>query len=367
MKILYLANYKNLSGWSQQAVNTILSLDTIPDITVVPRHVNILNNTNPDLPERIKELESNSDRNPDIIIQNVLPSMMEVTTRVLKNVGYFVCENSNFKATGWQHKLNMMSETWVPCYHNKQAALASNVDTGINIVPEATDVTKYNKTYPVHRIRESFPNDFIFLVLGEWSTRKNVEAVIKAFALEFDPLEPVQLFIKTTPGSVNINQRLEETKNELGLYKDVSRYKRENVQCEFLGEDEIYGIHQSTDAYICTSHAEAWNIGAIDSMGFGKPILVPRYGGFLDYANDNNSYLIDGIEDFIWRGGSDKGLPDIYTSKESWFYPSLKSLMKNMRDCYSKEGVRKKKVQVAKETVKKFSYEAVGKIAQGFL
>ena len=366
MKILYLANYKNLSGWSQQAVNTILSLDTIPDITVVPRHVNILNNTNPDLPERIKELESNSDRNPDIIIQNVLPSMMEVTTRVLKNVGYFVCESSNFKATGWQHKLNMMSETWVPCYHNKKAALASNVDVATHIVPEATDISKYTKQYPTHRVRESFSDDFIFYTIGEWTTRKNTEAIIKAFHLEFHPLEPVQLFIKTSPG-VNIGQKLEEARNDLRLYKDPNRYKRENVQAEFLNEDSINSIHQSCDAFISASHCEAWCIPAIDAMGFGKPVIAPTYGGFADYLTDKNSFPVTGVEDYIWRSDIGNGVPDIYLSSEQWFYLTLKSLREQMRSVYEKKDLVKRKTSQAKEDIKKYSYKSVGKIIENLL
>jgi glycosyltransferase involved in cell wall biosynthesis len=362
IRILVVGNFLECSGWSIQCQNLILALDTIKDVEVVPRNINILNNRSQDIPERIKELMGRSDRNPDIIIQNVLPSMLEYTSRVKKNIVYAVSESSNFKATGWQYKINLMNEMWCPCYYNKQAAITSGVTKPIYIVPEATNLEKYNKKYPTHNIRKTYPDNFIFLVLGEWSTRKNIELIIKSFALEFEPTEPVQLFIKCGPVNFNINDRLSKTKEELGLYKDIRRYKKENIQADYVSEEEIYSIHQSTDCLVCGSHAEAWNISSIDSMGFGKPIIVPNYGGFLEYANDKNSFLINGVEDHIQTGGEDKGLPDIYTGGEQWFYPSLKSLMFCMRECYSKENLRRKKIQQAKEDIKKFSFESVGQI-----
>ncbi len=364
MKVLVIGNWRENSGWSQGCRNLILSLDTIPDVEVVPRNINILNNQG-EIPERIKELESRSDKNPDVIIQAVLPNMLERNNRIKKNIAFCMFESSNFINSGWAKRINMMQTLVVPCWYNKQAALKSNVEIDTQVVPLATDIKKYSQTYPVHRIREVFKEDYIFYAVGEWTTRKNMEAIVKAFALEFHRDEPVELFIKTNPG-VDINRKLEDCKNELRIYGDMRNYRKEIVLAEFTNEESINSIHQSADCYISSSHGEAWNIPAMDALGFGKSVIAPRYGGFLEYLNDKNSWLVDGISDNIWRA-PDSGYPDIYTSDEEWFYPSISSLRANMRSAYSKRDLAKKKSQQGKIDINKFSFENVSKIFQKVL
>jgi len=44
------------------------------------------------------------------------------------------------------------------------------------------------------------------------------------------------------------------------------------------------------------SHAECFWMPGLEGFGANKVVIAPRYGGQLDFMNDNNSVLIDGKE-----------------------------------------------------------------------
>jgi hypothetical protein len=75
MKVLYIGVYRDMTGWGQAARDYILSLDAV-GIDVVPRAIK-LDNSKPEIPDRIKELEQKNSAGCDIVIQHLLPDMMQ--------------------------------------------------------------------------------------------------------------------------------------------------------------------------------------------------------------------------------------------------------------------------------------------------
>ena len=55
MKVLYIGNYKDGTGWANACINNILALDA-SDVEVVPRAITF-NNASGTCPQRILELE----------------------------------------------------------------------------------------------------------------------------------------------------------------------------------------------------------------------------------------------------------------------------------------------------------------------
>lgn len=361
MKVLILGNYhEGPNGWAIQLTNHILALD-LAGIQVIPRRVNVTGQINHDIHPRILELEKQDCKNPDIIIQNVLPSMLE-KTGLSKCVSYFVCETSNFRSTNWASRLNLMDHVLVPCYSNKQSCLGSGVTKPITIVPECVDTSRYVRDYPEHPLRKQLKDKFIFLCVAEWTQRKNIDAILRAFHTEFSPSEPVELVIKTTPVGMqnpqqDINNRLEAIKKGLKLYNDTGRYKRENVICGFLSEQDLASLYKSCDAYVNASRAEAFSIPTMDALGFGVPVVSPCHTG-LDYLNDKNAFVVDYHYDNCFDALD--ALPDLYSARERWWNTSVASLCEQMRNVYSKQSLAKKKVQAGREKVKQYSIEVVG-------
>lgn len=362
MKVLFISNHRNQSGWSEQARNSILAMDAA-GLEVVPRAIDILGNQ-AELPQRIIELEQNSSKNPDMIFQNVLPAMAEYHAGA-KNVLFFVSETNNFKATGWDLRANLFDLIIQCCDYNKQTCIKSGVKPKIAVIPQAIDLEKSNRDYPIHEVKKVFPDEFLFYTIGEISQRKNLPDLIRAFHLEFRPSENVQLLIKTTPQGLGGNpmqtlqNRVNDIKMGLKLYRNIESYKREILMVGQTSEQEIYSIHRTGDCYISSSHCEAFNIPCAVAMSMNKTVCVPNYAGFQMYCNDKNSFLIDGHEDFI-HSATDT-LPDLYIGRdEKWFYPSIEDMRIKMRLIYQNNTVRKAKIAQAQKDIQQLGFKPVG-------
>lgn len=362
MKLIHISNFHEVSGWSSQAVNHILALD-LAGVEVVPRRINITGVQNPNLPARILELEKQSDSKPDIIVLNTLPNLYE---RIYgpKYVGFYLCETNNFRASGWQSKINLMDSAIVCCYHNKESSINSGVKKPINVVPLAVDIEKLKQPLEPHDVRKAYPNDFIIYTVGDISHRKNVATILKAFHTEFSPNEPVQLFIKTTPAGLGdnyvskIDSLVGSVKSGLKLYRNIHSYKKEIIVCDYAPEDKIIQLHQSANCFVSASHCEAFCIPAAEALAVGNIVIAPNYGGFTEYLNDKNSYLVGGKEDNVF--GAVDTLPDLYTAQESWYYPSIRDIRQAMRSAYEKKDLNKKKIEQAQKDVVKLSLRNVG-------
>lgn len=362
MKILMIGNIKELSGWSLQLHNHALALD-LAGVDVAVRNINILNNENPDLHVRVRELLKKDISRPDVIVQNVLPHMLEYTSKA-KCVAYCVTETSNFRNTNWTSRLNLMDNIFVPCYSNKVACLDSGVIKPIDVVPECIDTDRYSRDYPIHPIRNNLKDKFIFLCIAEWTVRKNIEAIVKAFHTEFAVSEPVELVIKTTPVGMSnpqneINERLENIKRGLKLYNSTDRYKRENVICGFLSEQDLSSLYKSCDAFVNASRAEAFCIPVMDALGFGLPVVSSAHSG-LDYLTDKNAFIVDHYEQPCFNALDT--LADLYSGREYWWEARQQSLQAQMRAAYEKRTLALKRVQAGRETIKDYSLERVGQI-----
>lgn len=361
-RILLVGNWAECNGWGYQQISHILALDSV-GVEVIPRRIRITGAENKEIPPRILEMEKRDDRNPDLILLNTLPGMYERYGSA-KHLGFYVCESSNFKATGWQHKINIMDAAINCCYANKLASRESGVKIPIHIVPQAIDINKFSTPKEPHDVRKNCPGDFIFYTIGEISRRKNLECILKAFHTEFAPNEAVQLFIKTTPANMGneapkvIDQLINNVKSGLKLYKDNTSYKRELVSCEISSEESLIRLHQSADCFVSASHSEAFSIPAAEALAAGKLVIAPGYGGFTEYLNEKNSYVVNGVEDYSF--GALDTLPDLYTSNEMWFNPSVKSMRECMRSAFSKRDLNKRKLEQARKDVRKLSFESVG-------
>ena len=110
MKVLYIGNYRDGTGWGNAAINNILALDTA-GIEVVPRAISFQEKCT-DYPERIKLLEQNNELGCDVCIQHTLPHLYCASSHI-KNIGFIECETDNFKDSNWQNYSNTMEEIWV--------------------------------------------------------------------------------------------------------------------------------------------------------------------------------------------------------------------------------------------------------------
>lgn len=360
MKVLFIGNYRDGTGWAHSALSYMMAMDSV-GIDVIPRFIK-LNNIDGEIPERIKELESKSDKGCDIIIQNVLPHMLDYSGRFKKNIAICAFETSNFKRTPWAAKINTMDELWVHCNQSKDIAINSNVQIPINVVPISFNIELYEQRYEKINIPE-LNGKFVFYFIGEMIRRKNIESLLIAFHSEFRQSENVGLLLKTgVPGaSAEQNAKLikdftDNIKKNIKLYPSLENYIGEIGFSARLNENDIMKLHNSCDCFVMPSYAEAFCIPAFEAMAMGRPIIANNVGGLADFLPSDS--LVDNrpepcfnmLDTFNELGSSD----------ETWYSIDIYALRNKMRTIYEDKDYRKHLIKEGINNSYEYSYQKIG-------
>jgi len=372
MKVLYIGPYKDGTGWAHAAVENIMALDAA-GVDVVCRPMK-LNDVTAEVPAKLLELESKSDKNCDVVIQNCLPHHTDYNGLFEKNIAYYFTETSHFRNSVWAERLNLMDEGWVPCQSVLEASRESFVDIPLNIVPVPCNVEKYQKKYEPLDMPH-LKDKFVFYTIGEVHRRKNLADLIKAYHLEFGPEEPVALVIKgSLPGmppsevDKHIGEMCNQIKTQLKLYHTPQIYLPETIITQHLTEEELMRLHATCDCYVSPSYGEGWNMPAFDAMAMGKTPICTAQGGPVDflYGNYPGGWLVEAQEEPVF-GMKEGTFPDLYVGNESWAAINIAGLRRVMREAFENAEERKKRAENGIVRAYDYSHVRVGNLMRGLL
>jgi glycosyltransferase involved in cell wall biosynthesis len=355
MKILYIGHYKDGTGWGDAAKNNILALHKA-GVNVVPRAISY-NNSDSETDETILELEKATTEGCDVCIQHTLPHNY-VYDANFKNIGYIDTETSDFLETGWHKSINMMDELWVPAEYVKNACIKSGVTIPIKIVPHCINVSEYSENVKGAKVKE-LNNTFNFVFVGEFTERKNIRALVRAFHTEFHPRESVNLYIKTSGLEVSkIESYCESIKKGLKLR---SNYKNDLIISGRIKKEDYISILNQCHCFIMPSRGEGFCIPALEAMCLGIPSLYTSGIAVEEFAvgeavNSRDEPCFGGIE----------SLPNLYTANSTWKEIDISDLQIKMRSQYLK-GLSDETRQRCKEEANKYSHENIGKLCKELL
>ena len=384
MKIIYVSNYTESSGWAKAAQNYILSLDAV-GIDVVPRSIHF-KKKNQDYPERIKKLEQKNDKHCDIIIEHSLPHLFHYHSQFRLNIGLYVSESSHFRNTTWPEHINMMDRGWVASTDSITHSHNSHVTIPLSVIPHAFDVGKYNKRYEKIDI-PGLKNKFVFYFIGEFSRRKNLAALLKAYHLEFHPSEPVTLLIKSHVSGMSAGEAqshlvnyCQNIKQQLNLYSNMDDYLNEVIITQWLSDEQIMQIHTTGNCYVGPSFGEGWGIEAFDAMAMGRTPICSDVGGPKDYLRIPTNCWISGkinekiggwlvpvVEEPVFGMTPWAQTPNLYLGNENWWNVDVLSLQKAMREAFENKEERNKRAALGRVRAQDFSYSKVGELMRLYL
>ena len=364
MKVLFLGPYRDGTGWGHAAIEYILALDEA-GVEVVPRAIK-LNDREVELPERILELEERSDADCNIVIQNILPHMFDYDGNFEKNIGLIFTEVSDFKNTTWANHCNTMDEIWVASRDSQQHVFNSDVVVPVAVAEVPCDPNKYSQhfdSFPIPEINEKFT----FYFIGEYSRRKNLTALIKAFHLEFHPREDVALLLKTNAPGLSQAECTKHTvdhcndiKMQLELYDRLDDYHHEIVTCDDMSDEKIIQIHQTCDCFVMPSFAEGWNIPAFDAMAMGKTPIVSKVGGMKEFMDNQVGWVINVQEQPVFGMKQWSSVPGLYTGRQTWWEIEIPHLRWAMRQAFENTEEKKKRAEAGIDRAYNFAHAHIG-------
>jgi glycosyltransferase involved in cell wall biosynthesis len=360
MKVLYIGQYRDCSSASKSSASLIQSLiSSGVDLSIRPLK---LDNYRPKVSGVINSLEEKKQLNYDCCIQHVPANMLVYNKRFSKNICYINHHTDNFYYNGWTDRINMMDEVWVPSEFVKTICQNSKVKIPIKVVPFGCNSEVFLKKYQTYpQIKQEKNGDFLFYTISSsFSRRKNFNALIKAFHLEFNKNEPVNLVIKFNKDKTQDDMSPKEFINQMKLGLNLGDTKEEIIlPCHYLDDNDILSIHNSCDTFVSSSYGEGWCTSAFEALAFGKTPIVNDWSG-CEYINESTGWRVKSNLEPVFGMNRNSS----YTGRENWGAISIAELRKCMREAY--EG-RNSKAEAGLEKMFEYTHDVVGSIIKKVL
>ena len=155
----------------------------------------------------------------------------------------------------------------------------------IRIVPAGVDTVRFQPP----AAGRSPDARFRFLCVGKWEERKGSAGLVRAFAEEFDPLEPVELVMHCGAS----RSRGRDFRREIAeVLAAAHRPDARVTVSEPLEAAAFVALMRSCHAFVLPTRAEGWGLPIIEAMACALPCIVTGYSGLQAYANEDNCYLV---------------------------------------------------------------------------
>ena len=265
---------------------------------------------------------------------------------------------------GFRRRCNQFDEVWVPCKWNYRTMLKDGYPRkNLFYCQEGVNTKLWNHFVTPHPKYKS--HDFTFFYNGDWSYRKGVDILLRAYCKAFAPTDNVRLLLMTNyqgNGEEASRQAIgTEIRHICDKYKLYRLPKIEFIYGH-LPDRELPQLYRCADAYVCPTRGEAWGLPIIQAMACGVPPIIPKLGGHRDYTNADNSFLanVDGFDtihdkvelhvDFYWY--------------QKFVFTNVDHFAKLMKYAFSRRDETRLKGRIAQEFVRtRFSWSISGAIA----
>lgn len=178
-----------------------------------------------------------------------------------------------------------------PSNFAKQVFLNSGVpESHMRVVPHGIDFNQIDASIP-YRLKTK-KSTKIAIILGQIHRRKALDVMLEMFGKAFTKKDDVCLVLK-------VEDREPTHSFELSFNKIFSLFKNKfpnHAEIEIIREfiPNIFSLYKCCDIILYTSHCEGFGLPSLEGLALGKINLASRYGGVLDFLNDENSLLVDG-------------------------------------------------------------------------
>jgi glycosyltransferase involved in cell wall biosynthesis/GT2 family glycosyltransferase len=157
---------------------------------------------------------------------------------------------------------------YVPSRQNLENFQESGVRVPIKVLHHGVDAEEFPY------MNRSHSGSFTFGSFGDFSPRKGIDVLVRAFQDEFSPREPVHLLLKSTgstpPYAIN------DPRIVL-----ISGFMNREMLLEFL---------RKMDVFVLPSRGEGFGLAGLEAMATGLPVIATNWGGPVEYLDPQDSF-----------------------------------------------------------------------------
>ena len=194
----------------------------------------------------------------------------------------------------WVHALRSMDRVLVFSDFNRMAWGQTGLEADrVGALPPAVDSFVYTPDGP--RVTITNAKGFVLLLSGDYTERKNFEAVIEAYVKEFHAAEPVTLVIKAHYGGFakrhrrDVRDRIATVAARFARAGDVPRIL---FWGDKVSDWTMAALYRSVDAFVLTSRGEGLGLQYLEAMASGVPVIAADWGAQADYLDATNALLV---------------------------------------------------------------------------
>ena len=311
LRIIVRGPVLSMSGYGEQSRFALRSLKKHEDkfdIYIVPIPWGNTNWINTDDEERrwmdthilrtANYLKSEPNPQFDLSLQITIPNEWEDLAKV--NVGYTAGIETTRVAPVWIEKANMMDRIIVVSNHAKNIFLSSGYDAVNKATGEKASLQLTTPievvSYPVREYEKDeefelqLEHDFNYLLMAQWSDRKNIENTIKWF-VEENIDQDVGLVIKTnSQANCKIDQEFTLEKRLKPLLKQYQDRKcKVYLLHGDLSEQQVTSLynHPKIKCMVSLTHGEGFGLPLFEAAYNGLPVIAPGWSGQCDFLYAN--------------------------------------------------------------------------------
>ena len=262
---------------------------------------------------------------------------------------------SNVLPTGFAKNYKFVDKLLPPSIFAKQIFLDAGVpESAMQVLPHGINVDELNSAQPYQL--KTKKSTKIFVNIAQVHMRKNFPALLEMYGKAFTRLDDVCLVIKIQGNSGR-------NPFELSYQDIVKKFKekyKQHAEMEIIKDfvPNIYSLYKACDVCFSASHCEAFGMTALEAAASGLVNLATNYGGFIDFMNDSNSFLINGSivradpRSMYWES----------KPNSVWFEPSISDAVDKLRFiCQNKVSLLEKSKEHAKYIIENYSWDNVVK------
>ena len=333
-------------------------------------------------------LKENLTRQPDLYFHVSIPN--EFTPHGKFNIGITAGIETTTASPQFIEGLNRMNMNIVMSNFNKQVFnsteyLKKNPNgtseplksiKPIEVLHWGIDTSIYKKTEEKNANIEDamvkIPETFAFLFSGQWThgningDRKSIGHLIDTFLRAFaDVKNPPCLILKSSGAQISAVDRHEcilKINEVTNMVKSsIPNAKLPNVYLFYgeLTDIEMNALfnHEKVKVHVSFTHGESWGMSGLMGTMTGKPSILPKWSGHLDYLNPEYADFFEGKLEPI----PNEAVNDWLIKDSQWFNVDREKASEKMKSYftnYSQERLDKaEKLRI--ENIAKFSSEAM--------
>lgn len=269
-----------------------------------------------------------------------------LNTHAKRNWVFLVWEGDKVPKYFLEECMNLNIEyIFVPSEHTKRAIINTEADLEIvvntvipkiKVIPHGVDIKKF---YPKDK-----PEKFTFVAnkgFRNLQDRGGIQYLIRAYMEEFTKEDNVELLLKINPayGIPDLNTLLPQLKPREDNLPIM------NIDTQNYPYEKLVDLYNKGHVFVSPTRAEAYNLGCIEAMACGLPVITTNFGGQTDFVNTDNGWLVGGELKTVEHEIMYEGI--------KWLTPNIEELRRSMREAYeNKELVKQKSeksILIAKE------------------